>query len=141
MFLKNCDFFTWHRRSLAPLLGLAAWALVGCGNNGLSVAEAPAQRWNGVDVRIESRPNPSVVGMNEFLAIVTETQGQPAWNCLVAFRTANSDPWKQAIQDGHVAVYRRAALVGFGERSVLQVQIKCGDDETVLHFPLTVVKP
>ena len=128
-------------RRLAPMLGLAALVLVGCGNNSHSVADAPVQRWNGLDVRIESRPNPSVVGMNEFLAIVTEVQGQPAWNCLVAFRTADSDPWKQAIQDGRVAVYRRAALVGLGERSVLQVQIKRGNDETVLRFPLTVAKP
>jgi len=57
------------------------------------------------------------------------------------FSHSQQRPLEAGHQDGHVAVYRRSALVGLGERSVLQVQIKCGDDETVLHFPLTVVKP
>jgi hypothetical protein len=60
----------------------------------------------------------------------------PAWDCRVDLRTSDADPWKQAIEDGHVGVYRRAAKVDAQEHSMLQVWIRAEGNETVLHIPL-----
>ncbi len=125
-----------RRWNAQTLIGVAV-LLFGC-SGGDRVADSVPQQWQGLDVRVESRPSPPVKGMNEFLVIVTDGRGQPAWDCLVDVRTAGADPWKQAIQDGRVGVYRRAALVGPGERSVLQVQVRRNDQETVLRFPLNL---
>ena len=76
--------------------------------------------------------------MNEFLVIITDRRGQPGWNYLVEVRSADVDPWKQAIQDGRVGVFRRAALVGPGERSALQVQVRRNDQQAILRFPLNL---
>jgi len=57
---------------------------------------------------------------------------------VVSVRTDDDDQWVQAIQDGEVGVYRRAARVAFGTRSVLQVQIKGDGSEEVLRFPLSL---
>ncbi len=110
--------------------------LSGCSSD--RVVDSVAQHWQGLEIRVESRPSPPVAGMNEFLVIVTDQRGQSAWDCKVSVRTAQTDPWKQSIQDGRVGVYRRAALVEPGERSVLQVQISRNEDETVLRFPLNL---
>ncbi|MHB8353676.1 MAG: hypothetical protein ACYDCF_04450 [Burkholderiales bacterium] len=116
------------------------WALLGvlmlAGCSGDRVADSVPQQWQGLEVRVESRPSPPTSGMNEFLVIITDQRGQPAWNCLVDVRSAEADPWKQAIQDGRVGVFRRAALVGPGERSTLQVQVRRDDQQTILRFPL-----
>ncbi|MDE1989439.1 MAG: hypothetical protein KGI82_03135 [Betaproteobacteria bacterium] len=115
---------------------LSCMALAGC--SGEKVADTVQQHWQDLDIRVETRPSPPALGMDEFLVIVTRSRGQPAWDCLVDIRTADEDPWKQAIQDGRVGVYRRSALVGLGERSVVQVQIHRQDNDstTVLRFPL-----
>ena len=111
-------------------------ALSGC--SGKTAADTVPQHWQDLDIRVETRPSPPALGMDEFLVIVTRSHGQPAWDCLVDIRTADEDPWKQAIQDGRVGVYRRSALVELGERSVVQVQIHRQDNDstTVLRFPL-----
>ncbi|MBU6504142.1 MAG: hypothetical protein KGJ15_03400 [Betaproteobacteria bacterium] len=115
---------------------LSCAALAGC--SGEKAADTVPQHWQDLDIRVETRPSPPQLGMDEFLVIVTRSHGQPAWDCLVDIRTADEDPWKQAIQDGRVGVYRRSALVGLGERSVVQVQIHRQDNDstTVLRFPL-----
>ena len=123
-----------QRRRALTLLGMLTLLVAGC--SGDRVADSVAQHWQGLEVRVESRPSPPVSGMNEFLVIITDQRGQPAWNCLVDVRSADVDPWKQAIQDGRVGVFRRAALVGPGERSVLQVQVRRDDQQTILRFPL-----
>ncbi len=111
--------------------------LSGCSDD--RVADSVAQQWEGLDVRVDSRPSPPVSGMNEFLVIVTDERGQPACDCQVEIRTAQTDRWKQSIQDGRVGVYRRAALVGPGERSTLQVQISRNKSEkAILRFPLNL---
>jgi hypothetical protein len=112
------------------LLGL----LAACG--GRQAADAPPQIWGDAEVRIESRPSPPRTGMNEFLVMVTGERGKPISDLVVSLRTDDQDAWKQAIQDGQVGVYRRAAEVAPGTRSVLQVQIRRGDTESVLRFPL-----
>lgn len=110
--------------------------MAACGR-GPEVAGPPPQSWGKVVVRIESRPIPPRVGMNEFLVIGTEAGGRPAWNMMVTLRTKASDDWRQAIQDGESGVYRKALPLGAGEQ-ILYVRLQRGSDETVLEFPLKV---
>lgn len=114
--------------------GLALVTLAGCGAN--TAQDMPAQRWQDLEVRIESRPNPPHAGMNEFLVMVTTSRGRPAYNLVVSLRTADVNPWKQAIEDGQVGVYRTAVKIEPGADSVLQVQLRGQDTESVLRFPL-----
>jgi hypothetical protein len=100
--------------------------------------DTPAQKWQGLDVRVETRPSPPAVGMNEFLVIATGDRGRPAYDLIVSLRSSDADPWKQAIQDGQVGVYRRAAELDAVARNSLQVQIRRGATESVLRFPFTV---
>ncbi len=76
--------------------------------------------------------------MNEFLVMVTDRRGRPAYDLIVSLRADDQDEWKQAIQDGQVGVYRRAVRVGAGARSVLQVRMKRNGIEETLYFPLQV---
>ena len=111
-------------------------ALSACGGD--QAVDIPAQKWQGVDVRVEVRPSPPRTGMNEFLVMATGERGRPAYDLIVSLRTDDQDEWRQAIQDGQVGVYRRAAEVAPGTRSVLQVQIKRNGAEGVLRFPLNL---
>ena len=113
--------------------------LSACG--GRQATDAPPQMWGDAEVRVESRPSPPRKGMNEFLVMVTGERGKPISNIVVSLRTDDQDVWRQAIQDGQVGVYRRAAEVGPGVRSVLQVQIKRDGSESVLRFPLQLESP
>ena len=110
--------------------------MAACGR-GPEIAGPPPQSWGKVMVRIESRPIPPRVGMNEFLVIGTEASGKPAWNMMVTLRTGASDDWRQAIQDGESGVYRKALPLGAGEQT-LYVRLQRGTDETVLEFPFKV---
>ena len=101
------------------------------------VADTQPQKWQGAEVRVESRPSPPRPGVNEFLVIVTGERG-PIHDIMVSIRTDDQDEWIQAIQDGEVGVYRRAAKVAPGTRSILQVQIKRNGAEGVLRFPLNL---
>lgn len=101
-------------------------------------ADLPPQKWRDMDVRVESRPNPPRAGMNEFLVMVTDKRGRPAYDLIVSLRAGDQDGWTQAIEDGQVGVYRRAVRVGAGARSVLQVQIRRNGAEDTLYFPLQV---
>lgn len=109
--------------------------LVAC--SGDRVADTQPQKWQDAEVRVESRPSPPRPGVNEFLVIVTGKRG-PVHDIMVSVRTDDQDQWIQAIQDGEVGVYRRAAKVALGTRSVLQVQIKHNGAEGVLRFPLNL---
>lgn len=109
--------------------------LSACGGD--RVADTQPQKWQDAEVRVESRPSPPRPGVNEFLVIVTSERG-PVHDIMVSVRTDDQDQWIQAIQDGEVGVYRRAAKVAPGTRSVLQVQIKRNGAEGVLHFPLNL---
>ena len=109
-------------------------ALSACG--GEQASNIPAQKWENMEVRVESRPSPPRMGMNEFLVMVTGERGRPAYDLIVSLRTDDHDEWRQAIQDGQLGIYRRAAEVAPGSRSVLQVQIKRKDEESILRFPL-----
>lgn len=110
--------------------------LAACGGD--RVADTQPQTWQDAAVQVESRPSPPRPGMNEFLVIVTG-KGGPIHDIMVSIRTDDQDPWVQAIQDGDIGVFRRAAQVAPGTRSVLQVQIKRnGGAEGVLRFPLNL---
>lgn len=121
-------------RHCAALLMLAA--VSACG--GSQADDIPPQKWQDIDIRVESRPSPPRTGMNEILVLATGERGRPAYDLVVSLRTDDSDEWKQAIEDGQVGVYRRAVEVAPGTRSVLQVQIRRNDAESVLRFPLRV---
>lgn len=120
--------------SMRAAAGLLLAAVAGCG--GERAADAPQQKWRDLDVSVESRPSPPRAGMNEFLVMVTDARGRPAYNLVVSLRTSNQEPWKQAIEDGQVGVYRRAVKLEPSANSVLQVQIRRKDEEDVLLFPL-----
>lgn len=110
--------------------------LSACG--GRQAADSPPQILGDVEVRVESRPSPPRTGMNEFLVMVTGQRNKPISDTVISIRTAEQDTWRQAIQDGQVGVYRRAAEVESTTRSVLQVRVKRNGTESVLHFPLQV---
>lgn len=123
---------------LRKYIGLFSFMLLGaCDGENQAVPDAQPQIWQGAEVRVESRPSPPRPGINEFLVIVTGDRG-PVHDIMISVRTDDQDQWVQAIQDGEVGVYRRAAKVGPGIRSVLQVQIKRNGTEGVLLFPLNV---
>ena len=87
--------------------------------------------------------DPELIGfwtLDEFLVMVTGEHGRPVYDMIVSLRTDDHDEWKQAIQDGQVGVYRRAAEVEPGTRSVLQVQIKHDGTQSVLRFPLNLAR-
>jgi len=109
-------------------------ALGGCGAE--RGQELPPQQWRDVEVRIESRPSPLGTGTAEILVMATDRRGKPAYNLVVSVRTGDTEPWKQAIEDGQVGVYRRAVSIEAGVNPVLQVQIRRQGEEGVLSFPL-----
>ncbi len=125
--------FEWPVKKFAVVLLMGM--LAACGDQ---VENIPSQRWEGVDVHVETRPSPARVGMNEFLIMTSTNRGQPVYNLIVSIRTSDQDPWVQAIGDGQLGVYRRAAEVKPGVRSVVQVQIKRDGKESELLFPLKV---
>ncbi len=134
--MKFVDKFFWSLLGWGPLFFLAA-----CSKTESTLPDTTSQTWNDWTVRVESRPSPPRDGMNEFLVMVTGAHDRPGSRCLVDIRTAQSDPWKQAIQDGRVGVYRRAALVEPGERRTVQVRLNCADEaqrDSILFFPLHV---
>lgn len=116
--------------------GMLVLMVAACGGD--RATDMPAQKWRDKEVRIESRPNPPHAGMDEFLVMVTDGRGRPAYNLVVSLRTSDKNPWTQAIEDGQIGVYRRAVKVEPGANSVLQVQIRRKDTEDILYFPLTL---
>lgn len=114
-------------------VALVVLFLAGCESE--NVPTSPAQKWNGYSVVIESRPPNVTVGMNEFL-IIANHEKRPAHDLVVSLRIGEEGRWTQAMQDGHVGVYRRAIIVGNPNTDVLSVHLRGKNDETVLRFPL-----
>lgn len=97
----------------------------------------PSQSWEDVVVGLETRPlRIDAAGMVEFLVIATRGPRRPAHNLLVTLRIDDEGNWHQAIQDGHLGVYRRALPVPDPERDVLSVRIQYDNREGILRFPL-----
>ncbi|MGA2776413.1 MAG: hypothetical protein ABSF94_02575 [Steroidobacteraceae bacterium] len=118
---------------LRAALPAAALALAGCSGDTL---DSPTLTWRDLQVHVESRSYGPIPDTKELLVFVNRNRVLPAWDCRVDLRTSDQDPWKQAIEDGHVGVYRRAAKVDAGEHSVVQVWIRTEGSETVLRIPL-----
>ncbi len=121
-------------RARARLLAglMLGMVLAACG--GEESQQLPPQHWQGMEVRVEPRPSPLHDGSSEFLVMVTDNRNKPAYNLVISLRTSDSEPWKQAIEDGQVGVYRRAIKADPG--AVLQVQVRRGEAEDVLRFQL-----
>ena len=95
------------------------------------------QQWQGTIIIVEVRPGPQVLkGMNEFIVIATKKARTPVSDLIISLRTNETDPWKQAIQDGHIGAYRRAVNVNDPLKDILSVQIRKDDETHVLKFPL-----
>jgi hypothetical protein len=120
---------------LPVLLSLLVINLAAC-SDGSEQLSIPSQHWKEADVRIETHPNPPLAGMSEIVVIVTGPRGRPIQDLMVSLRGNDSMQWVQAIQDGHIGVYRRAIDIGDGESVALQVRLQQGMDEKVLLFPL-----
>jgi hypothetical protein len=117
-------------RAALPALVLALPACTG------GTQDSPTETWRDLQVHVESRSYGPIPEMKELLVFVNRNGTLPAWDCRVDLRTSDADPWKQAIEDGRVGVYRRAAKVDQGAHSVLQVWIRAEGTETVLRIPL-----
>lgn len=113
-----------------------AIALVGCGS-GEQSGTIGTRQWGSYEVTVESRPWPPREGQNEIVVMIVGEHRQPIYDALVTMRAQASSPWIQAIEDGHVGVYRRAVRFAAGGQSNLQIQLQRGDEKTILDFPVT----
>lgn len=130
-----CEFLLMVKKILAFLFGLLAMGLAACSDESQPIL-IPIQKWQEMDVRIETHPNPPVAGMSEVVVIVTAARGRPVHDLIISLRSNDSAPWVQTIQDGNMGVYRRAVDIGSGNETVLQVRLKQGDVQKVLLFPI-----
>lgn len=101
----------------------------------------PAQKWNDVVVEVETRPIPPKVGMNEFLILTTLERGKPVPDLLVSLRTDPNAEWRQAIQDGHSGVHRRALPIKSVPATLyMELRRKRTDEKVELSFPLNIAE-
>ena len=122
-----------RRHRYATMAGMALLTS-GCGGG---TQDSPTLLWRDLQIHVESRGYGAVPEMKELLVYINKGSTLPAWDCRVEIRTSDEDPWKQAIEDGYVGVYRRAAKVDDRDHSSVQVRIRAEGDETVLIFPIT----
>ncbi len=121
----------WSRCRWTAISACALLLLSGCG----TTQDSPTEHWRDLRIHVESRSYSAVPGMREMLVFVNRGAVVPAWDCRIDLRTSDADSWQQAIEDGRVGVYRRAAPVD-QDHSVLQVRIRAEGSETVLRIPL-----
>ncbi len=129
---------TWARYCWAALA--AAWAtgpLGGCGNSA-DDSRIGTRKWGSFDVAVEVRPGPPSAGRNEVVVIVSGERHRPVYDALVSVRTSDAQPWVQAIEDGHVGVYRRGVFFAGGASATVQVRLQRAADEAVLAFPVAL---
>jgi hypothetical protein len=131
-----------HRASAArarrALAGALLLGLGGCGASDDAYVVGNA-RWNDIDVAVESRPAPPRAGNNEVVVVLTGTRHQPVYDALVSVRAQAGAPWVQAIEDGHVGVYRRAVNFGAGSQATIEVQLQRGEARDTLTFPVAML--
>jgi hypothetical protein len=101
------------------------------------------QQWQDLSFRVEVRPSPIRVGMNEFIVIASREEYKPGVGLVVMLRVGENEKWRQAIQDGFTGVYRRAVRVADPATQSLSVHVRRAksdkkDDEAVLRFPLNL---
>jgi hypothetical protein len=124
-----------RRSSLAVL---AAAMLIACSHGDDSYVVGTAH-WKDCEVTVESRPAPPRPGHNEVLVILTGARHEPIYDAVVAVRARSSSEWVQAIEDGHVGVYRRAVDFAAGQNATIEVQLRRGNDATVMAFPVAML--
>ena len=120
------------------LASAAALGLGGCGSSEQSGVVGTRQ-WGVYEVTVETRPWPPREGQNEVVVVVAGERHRPIYDAVVNLRAQESLPWVQAIEDGHVGVYRRAVRFAAGAQGNLQVQLQRGEDRIVLDFPVAVL--
>lgn len=102
------------------------------------------QYWQDLGIKVETRPSPLRVGMNEFIVIASREEYKPGVGLVVMLRVNDDAEWRQGIQDGFTGVYRRAVRVDDPATQSLSVHIrrsKDSKDETTLIFPLNQKPP
>jgi len=125
------------KKYLGILLSVLVFGLAAC-SDGAAASSIPAQHWKEWAVRIQTHPNPPLVGMCEIVVIITGPHGKPGGDLIVSLRGMDSEPWMQAIEDGYIGVYRRAVDVGENKTGVIQVHIQQGTEQKTLFFPVTL---
>jgi hypothetical protein len=126
----------WRRAFVVLVLA----ALAACSDPADEPTQLGTQAWGPFDVSVESLPSPPRAGHNEVVVQITGERSRPVYDALVQLRAGPASDWVQAIEDGHVGVYRRAVnfSAGTGNRiaRTLEVQLVRGDDRTILQFPI-----
>ncbi len=95
--------------------------------------------WGGMVVSVESRPSPPRPGNDELVVTLTDERRHPVSDVVVNLRARPDADWVQAIEDGHVGVYRRAVNFGGAGHAVLEMRLRRGAEEGALAFPVTVL--
>lgn len=129
--------YRWLSRFGALLLAcFVLAALVACADD-KAVVLGP-QQWQDLVFRIETRPSPLRVGMNEFIVIASREVYKPGVGLVVTLRVGENGEWRQAIQDGFTGVYRRSVRVDdpLTQSLTMHVRRSANDEETQLIFPL-----
>lgn len=121
---------------MKKLFVLLSLLLSGCGSDE-EVHQLGTQTWSDVNVSVEVR-TAGKSDFYEFLVLATIGRSKPAHNILVHVRMNEGDAWKQSIQDGMVGVYRRAIKVAHPDKDVLFVQLRRGEEQGELRFPLNL---
>jgi len=125
----------------AFVLGCIVLALlVSACSPGKQVWTPPAQVWNGLSIRIETRPTVLRPGMNEFLVIANRQQRGFSSDLMVDVRTESSD-WKQAMPDGALGVFRRALPVRDIQHDHLYVRLIRKGQQHEMVFALAPEQP
>jgi hypothetical protein len=124
--------------AMARAIALGAVALLpACSSDDTSVSLG-SQSWGTYTVAVESRPAPPRPGSNEIVIQVSGEKHRPVYDALVFVRTAPTAEWTQAIEDGHVGVYRRAVRFARGGNASLEVLLRRNGEESTLVFPVNV---
>ena len=124
-------------RRLTRLVVLVAISLAGCGTEEHS-GTIGTRQWGSYEVTVETRPWPPRPGQNEVVVMIVGDHHQPIYDALVTMRAQATSPWVQAIEDGHVGVYRRAVRFTADSQNNLQIQLQRGDERGTLDFPVTM---
>lgn len=119
------------------LFALLVIALTGCGVQEQS-GTIGTRQWGAYEVTVETRPWPPREGQNEVVVMIVGQRNQPIYDALVTMRAQAASPWIQAIEDGHVGVYRRAVRFAADSQTNLQIQFQRGEEKTILDFPVSV---
>jgi hypothetical protein len=132
-------------RLRSVLLVLLAPLAAACMREDAAGVFTAGQPWESRDVLVEVRAHGEAAsdaianGRNEVVVGITAEHRRPVFDAMVELRAVPGGAWVQAIEDGHVGVYRRAVDFGADARNAtLEVRLRReGETEAVLRFPST----